>query len=106
MSMQAAFAKLTDRVYARLGEAATYAQKAPGTATASVTVLVERNLTQYGSLIQMQDRAAVISVRVSELAQCPRRGDTITLTGGTVYGVEAQITSDHGQEWKFTAVQR
>lgn len=106
-ALVSAFARAADRVYARLGETATYAQKPPGTVTKAVTVMVERNLTQYGTTISIQERTAVLSVRSSELALAPRRGDTFTLaTGGTVFAVESQLTSDTSIEHKVTAVQR
>ena len=105
-TLTSAFAKAADRVYSRLGETATYAQKPPGAVTKSVTVMVERNLTQYGTTISIQERTAVVSVRSSDLALAPRRGDTFTLAAGTVFAVESQLTSDTSIEHKVTAVQR
>ena len=105
-ALTSAFARAADRVYSRLGEAAVYAQKPPGTITKSVTVMVERNLTQYGTTISIQERTAVLSVRSSDIALAPRRGDTFTLTGGTIFAVESQLTSDTSIEHKVTAVQR
>ena len=105
-TLTSAFAKAADRVYSRLGEAAVYAQKPPGTVTKSVTVMVERNLTHYGATIQIQERTAVVSVRSSDIALAPRRGDTFTLATGTVFAVESQLTSDTSIEHKVTAVQR
>ena len=105
-ALVSAFARAADRVYARLGEAAVYAQKPPGTVTKSVTVMVERNLTQYGTTISIQERTAVVSVRSSDLALAPRRGDTFTLAAGTIFSVESQLTSDTSIEHKCTAVQR
>ena len=105
-TLTSAFARAADRVYSRLGEAAVYAQKPPGTVTKSVTVMVERNLTQYGTTISIQERTAVVSVRSSDLTLAPRRGDTFTLAAGTIFAVESQLTSDTSIEHKVTAVQR
>ncbi len=77
MNFAAALSNATDRVYASAGVAARH-EDTIGVQT-SVTVLVERDLSRFGDAAQVSVRTALVGVRISELADCPRRGDTFTL---------------------------
>lgn len=91
MSFEQAISRATDRVYARAGVAARY-QDRDGFWT-DCTVLLERELSRYGEVAQVQARTAVISVRVSELAEAPRKGESFTVGDG-VFRVDALLRSD------------
>lgn len=77
MNFAAALSNATDRVYASAGVAARHEDSV--SVQTSVTVLVERDLSRYGEAAQVSVRTAMVGVRRSELADCPRRGDTFTL---------------------------
>ena len=77
MNFAAALSNATIRVYASAGVAARHEDS--GSVQTSVTVLVERDLSRYGEAAQVSVRTAMVGVRLSELADCPRRGDTFTL---------------------------
>ena len=85
-------ARGVNRVYARFGEAATYTDKLG--ASLAVTVVVERNLTQYGQVASVQGKTAVVNVRLSELPVAPRRTETFTLASGEVLTVDSVMSSD------------
>lgn len=99
-SFASIIAKGTNRVYVRFGEAATYTDKLG--ASLPVTVVVEHNLTQYGQVAAVQGKTAVINVRLSELANAPRRGETFTLATGEALTVDSVLSSD-GIEHKAVA---
>ena len=79
-------------MYARFGEAATHTSKTG--ATTPVTVVVERNLAQYGQVASVMGKTAVVNVRKSELAVVPRRSETFTLAGGEVLTVDTILSGD------------
>ena len=82
-----------NRVYARFGEPATYTDRL-GTAR-PVTVVVERNLAQYGQVAAVQGKSIVVNVRLSDLPTPPRRTETFTLTDtGEVLTVDSVLSSD------------
>ena len=89
------------RVYARFGEAATYTSKTG--ATTPVTVVVERNLAQYGQVATVMGKTAVVNVLKSELAVVPRRSETFTLEGGEVLTVDTILSSDEIEHKVVTA---
>lgn len=84
--------KGVSRVYARFGEPATYTDKTG--AARPVSVVVERNLTQYGQVASVQGKTAIVNVRLSELAGPPRRSETFTLASGEVLTVDSVLSSD------------
>jgi len=59
-------------------------------------VLVERDLSRYGEVAQVNIKTAVISVRVAEVPLAPRRGDTFVV-GASTFVVDSLQASD-GQE--------
>lgn len=102
--MTASFARIVasgvDRVYARFGELATYTDRLG--AQRAVTVVVERNLAQYGQVAAVQGKSIVLNVRTSDLPQPPRRTETFTLASGEVLTVDSVMSSD-GIEHKAVA---
>lgn len=92
--MTAAMSRAINRVYAADGLAATYTDR--NGAHTPCTVLVERDLSRYGEVAQVNAKTAALSVRVSEVAAAPRRTERFTLTvAGTVYTVDSlQSTTD------------
>lgn len=93
-------ARGTDRVYDRFGEAATYTDKLG--ADLAVTVMVERNLEQYGNAAAVQGKSIIVNVRVSEVPTAPRRTETFTLASGEELTVDSVLSSD-GIEHKVVA---
>ncbi len=91
MSFTSAISRATDRVYAVAGVAARY-QDRDGFVT-DCTVLLERDLSRYGEVAQVQARTAVLSVRVSELAEAPRKGELFTV-GDVELRVDALLRTD------------
>ena len=97
-----ALSRATDRVYAGFGEAATYTDR--NGAQTPCTVLVESDLTRYGETAQVNIKTAVLSVRLTDVAAAPRRGERFTLTGaGTVYTVDSLQASDALEHKVFVA---
>lgn len=80
-----------DEIYTIAGVSATYTDR--DSATQSVTALVEYDLQQWGDVAEIAGKTAVVSVRVSEMANPPRRGESYTI-GGTVYVVDSILLSD------------
>lgn len=80
-----------DEVYALAAIAATYTDR--DSATTAVTALVEYDLQQWGNVAEIAGKTAVVSVRVSEMAYPPRRGETYTIDG-TVYVVDSILRAD------------
>lgn len=91
MGFNDAISRATDRVYALAGVVATFTDRTY--AETEVTVLVERDLSRYGEVAQVQARTAVVSVRVSELAEAPRKGESFTVDG-VVLRVDLLLRSD------------
>ena len=81
-----------NRVYARFGEPATYTDRL-GTAR-PVTVVVERNLAQYGQVAAVQGKSIVVNVRLIDLPTPPRRSERFTLATGEVLTVDSVLSSD------------
>ena len=81
-----------NRVYARFGEPAAYTDRL-GTAR-PVTVVVERNLAQYGQVAAVQGKSIVVNVRLIDLPTPPRRTETFVLATGEVLTVDSVLSSD------------
>lgn len=90
-----------DRIYSAAGEPATHIDR-DGTTT-PCTILVERNLTQYGETGQISAATVVVGVRRSELPTVPRRGDKFTLSTGASWTVDKLQTSDALEHKVFAA---
>lgn len=82
-------------IYSAFSVAATHIDR-DGTSTA-VRAIVVRDLQQFGDVADVSGKTAAISVRVSELALSPRRGDRFTV-GSTTYTVDSAIAADE-LEW-------
>lgn len=80
------FQSAIDEVYAALGVSATYTDR--DGATQCVTAIIEHDLQQFGNVADISAATAVISVRVSQMAEKPRRTETYTIDG-TVYTVDS-----------------
>jgi len=94
VTLASAFRRGIDAIYQTAGVAATYTDRAG--AQSSVTVIVEHSLGQYGEQAEVLRANAAISVRVSEVASRPRKGDTF-VAGGTAYTV-ADVQSSNELE--------
>jgi hypothetical protein len=90
--MTSVFASAADAIYRTLGVPAVYESTEDGEST--VRVIVSHDLTQWGDVISVQNNMAMVSVRRSEIADRPRRGDTFTLEVSRVYLVERVMRSD------------
>lgn len=90
------FKSAIDEVYDALGVPATYTDR--DGATQCVTAIVEYDLQQFGTVADISGKTAVISVRVSEMAEKPRRGETYTVKEDgcteTVYTVDSTPYAD------------
>lgn len=100
-TMTAAIGRGTDRVYLAMGLEATYTDRI-GVST-PCTVLEERDLSRYGETAQVNIKTAVVSVRVSEVVDPPRRGDTFAITGGPTYMVDSLQGTDALEHKVFVA---
>lgn len=105
MQAFAAFNRAIDRSYDRFGWAATYRDREGG--DTPCTVLVERDMSRYGEVAQVNVRTAVVSVRLSEVAGAPRRSETFTISAGPMTGqvltVDSVQASDEFEHRVFAA---
>lgn len=102
MDFAAALQRTTDRVYARAGVDAQHRDR--NAVQTACRVLVERDLSRYGEVAQVNVRTAVIAVRKAELADAPRRGDTFTLdASGEVLTVDSLQAADEIEHRVFAA---
>jgi len=85
------FLKGIDALYTKMGVSATYTPS--GGTSATYTVIVTYDLSLYGDTAEVQQATASVSIRATDLAESPRRGDTFTIDG-TVYRVSSTVTSD------------
>lgn len=100
-TFQAALTRAIGRVYATAGMAATYTDR--NGVNTPCTVLVENDMTRYGTTAGINTATAVVAVRVAEVPGAPRRGERFTLTGtGQVLTVDNLQVSD-GIEHKVFA---
>lgn len=101
-ALTAALSRATDRVYTAFGLAATSIDR--NGANTPCTVLVEQDLARYGEVAQVNVKTAVLSVRVSERAEAPRRSERFTLTdAGTIYTVDSLQASSELEHKVFVA---
>lgn len=98
----AALSSGTNVVYRTFGVPAGYLPKGSLGEAAPVTVLVERDLSRFGEVAKVNARTAVVCVRLAELADAPRRGDTFALPTGTVT-VDSLQASDEFEHRVFVA---
>lgn len=91
MTLANAFLDGINRIYATGGVAATYTDR--NDAETQATVLIDYDLSNYGDVAEIAQATATVSVRASEVAQLPRRGDTFNV-GGTVFVVGGSLQSD------------
>lgn len=59
----------------------------------TVSVLIDYELQQYGTVADVSGMTAVISARMTELPSRPRRGDTYTVNS-KVYVVDSLLRAD------------
>ena len=91
MTLESDFLDSVNAIYEVAGVCATFTDR--DSATTEVTAIVEYDLQQYGQVAEIAGKTATVSVRVSELALPPRRGETYTV-GSTVYVVDSILLSD------------
>ncbi len=77
----AALSAGTNVVYRTFGVPAGYTPKGSEVVT-PCTVLVERDLSRFGEVAQVNARTAIVCVRKSEVAAAPLRGAIFALNGG------------------------
>jgi hypothetical protein len=93
MGFAAAMSRGIDRLYGRVGEPARYTRT--DTSVVDCTVIPSRDLERYGVVAEVNAPVVILSVRVSELPDRPRRGEKVELTDtGIAYHVSEVITSD------------
>lgn len=92
----------TDTVYRTFGVSAGYLPKGSEDAATPVTVLVERDLSRFGEVAQINARTAIVCVRKSELADAPLRGDTFSLSSETLK-VDSLQASDEFEHRVFAS---
>ena len=88
----ASLSAMVDSVYATFGVGATYLDR--DGASVDLTVVVDRNLGNYGEVAQVSTRQAVLCVRTSELSGGPRRGESFTTVDGDVFVVDSLVQAD------------
>lgn len=81
----------TDALYSSFGVAAVYTDRA--LAASNVTIILDRNLSQYGDVASVSGQSVVVCVRVSQVTDAPRREDTFTV-GAKVWTVDSLVASD------------
>lgn len=91
MTLANAFVAGINKIYAKAGVSATYTPS--GGESVTYTVIITHDLSLYGDTAEVQQATASVSIRASDLAAPPRRGDTFTI-GGETYRVSAAVTSD------------
>lgn len=83
---------LTDRIYEVFGDQSVYTDR-DGVAR-DVTVVVDRQVSRYGEVAQVNGKNAVLCVRTSEVAGSPRKGETFALDGGHLLTVDSLVSAD------------
>lgn len=80
-------------LYEHFGVSAHYISE--GSDPVPCTVIIERNLSRFGDEIDIVGVNAMVSVRVSELVERPRRGDRFVIeSDGTVYNVDRAMAGN------------
>lgn len=87
-------------VFGTFGQPAIFTR---GSVETPCTVVVNYNLTQFGDTINVSNASAIVTVRVSEVADKPRRGDKYTLENSQVLRVDGTPIHD-GLTWGSTVV--
>ena len=72
-------------------------------ADVDASIVIERDLTHYGELLDIANASAMIGCFVSEIADRPRRGSTFTIETSEVFTVDSVASSD-GQMHKCLVV--
>lgn len=80
-----------DSIYESFGVSAVYTDLTETELT--VTVIVDRNFSQYGETAQVSAGSAVLCVRKSEVALSPRRAESFTV-GAKVWTVDSLVLID------------
>jgi hypothetical protein len=80
----------TDAMYELFGVSCAYTGQ---DAAVTVTAIIEHDLAQYGDVFDVSGMTATVSVRISEKADIPRRGDKYTI-GGKVYVIDSPVRAD------------
>lgn len=89
-----AFADGLDSMYEGFGEAVVYTNRDGW--QHDITVIIDRNLDQYGDTIDVQGMTAVISVRLSDVSEPPRKNEIFRLGSDTcsAFTVAQRLESD------------
>lgn len=61
---------------------------------ASVSVIVDHDLTRWGGLFEIVHGSVLLSVQRYEVPERPRRDDVFKMPGGVNYAVESTVISD------------
>lgn len=89
-------------MYEEFGEPAKYTTRnAEG--PCYITVVVERNLSQYGEVAQVSGKTAVVRIRTAEVPQEPLRGETFCIHGKETLTVDSVFARDGWEWWVLTA---
>ena len=91
MTLNSQWLRGINALYDRAGVSATYTDR--DDATSSVTVIVDYDLSNYGDVAEVSQATAALSVRVSEVTEIPRRGETFAVSGSTLV-VSTALQSD------------
>lgn len=93
-------------IYARLGDTATF-RNANGQ-KCDCTVILDRNLANYGDVAAVAGLSAVLTVRKSEIEQVPLRGETFAVIDPDLdtcetFTVDSALDSDEHEHRLFVA---
>jgi len=91
MSLANEFTAGINAIYAKMGVAATYTDA--DSVASDVTVVVEYDLSVYGDALEVAQNTAALSVRKSEVAYVPRRGE-VFVVGSDTFVVSDALRSD------------
>ena len=87
-------------VFSTFGQPAVHTR---GSVNTPCRIIVDYNLIQFGDQINVSNASAIVTVRTSEVADKPRRGDRYTLENSQVLRVDATPIHD-GLTWGSTVV--
>lgn len=90
------------KFYAMWGDQAAYWDTDDTILNASLTVLVERDLTQFAEPVNIQGASALMQVRKTEVLDPPKRGQKF-IVGAVTYEVDEVIRSDE-HEHRFLVI--
>lgn len=80
-----------DSLYGALASPAVHVDRSG--AKTSVSAILVHDLQQYGEVADITGKTAAVSVRVSDLAFPPRRGEQYII-GGKTYTVDSLVSAD------------